>query len=229
MDASAQMSTRLTISRLLVLLLLLFGVASAITGCSKPTDANRRNFTDAINVAIADSIFIGFEEMPVIEFNSGYGGRRLARTEQRFETGDRYLKVPRQLFNDRKRALLIEDLVGHDILIPWMKGYFTGQGPFDIPNDIYLFKAAHLSKAKVFRSGAATIHQFYCGKPGVGKIVGWTEPGKSNGVTITSVSYQVKLFDSPDWSSSLRKYLDETLSGEKNAMLVLTAEGWRTQ
>jgi hypothetical protein len=202
---------------------------AGMTGCSNPRDANRKNFTEAINKAIADSIFIGIQEMTVREFNSGHGGRRMAKIEQRFETGDHYLKVPKPLFADRKQELLLQDLVKKGIVIPWMGGYYTGQGLFDLPNDVYLFKSTSLHYAKPVRNGASLVYAFYCGKPGVDRIIEWTEPGVSNGVTITSVRYKARLDAVPEWSSGLKKYLNEGLQAEKDAMLVLTDKGWRTR
>jgi hypothetical protein len=202
---------------------------AGMTGCSNPKDASRKNFTAAINRAIADSIFIGIQEMTVSEFNGGHGGLRLAKLEQRFETGDHYLKVPKPLFADRKQELLLEDLVKKGIVIPWMSAYYTGQGLYDLPNDVYLFKSSSLRYAKPVRNGASLLYAFYCGKPGVDRIVEWTEPGESNGVTITSVRYTARLDDAPDWSSGLKRYFDESLRTEKAAMLVLTDSGWRTK
>lgn len=202
---------------------------AGMTGCSNPKDANRKNFTEAINKAIADSIFIGIQEMPVSEFNGGHGGRRLAKIEQRFETGDHYLKVPKLLFSDRKQELLIDDLVKKGVIIPWMSAFYTGQGLFDLPVDVYLFKSSGLRYAKPVRNGSSLVYVFYCGRPGVDKIIEWTEPGESNGAKITSVRYKARLDDAPDWSSGLKRYFDEGLQTEKDAMLVLTNNGWRTR
>jgi hypothetical protein len=205
---------------------LLLAAVTGLTGCSNPRDANKKNFTEAINKAIADSIFIGLDEMPVSEFNGGRGGHRLAKIEQRFETGDHYLKVPKLLFGDRKRELLLDDLTKKGIVIPWMNAFYTGQGLFDFPNDVYLFKSAKLRYAKPVRSGGSLVYAFYCGKPAVERIIEWTEPGDSNGMKITSVKYKARLDEVPDWSSSLKKYYDESLQNDKEAMLVLTNNGW---
>lgn len=229
MDAPATKLTCKVSLRLLSVVLMLLTVTSVMSGCSDPKAPNRKNFTDAINRAIGDSIFVSLEEIPVSEFNGGHGGRRLSKLDQRFETGDHYLKTRKMLFNDRKKELLVSDLVEKGMLIPWMEGYYTGRGPFDAPVDVYLFKAAQVHHAQLARAGTTVFYQFYCGKPGVSKIVSWTEPGSSTGVTISSVTYQARLTDAPEWASSLRKYLDESLGGEKEAMLVLTPEGWRTR
>jgi hypothetical protein len=217
-----------TRNRSLFILLMLAGLAG-LSACSNPQAPNRRNFTAAINRAISDSIFVSLEEMSVGEFNGGHGGRRLAKFEQRFETGDHYLKIRRQLFSDRKRELLIADLVRSGILIPWMDGYYTGQGPSDTPWDIYLFKTAQLRHARAIPASGSLYWQFYCGHPGVEKIVGWTEPGEASGVKVSNVTYRARLFDSPGWVSGLGKYLDETLGGDKEAMLVLGPDGWHTR
>lgn len=229
MHVASSPGGHLSKNRSLFILLLLLAAVAALSGCSDPKAANRQNFTDAINHAIGDSIFVSLEEMPVSEFNGGHGGIRLAKLEQRFETGDRYLKSRKMLFNDRKRELLIADMVAKGILIPWMEGYYTGQGPYDAPSDVYLFKAAQQHNAHAVPAGGTVFYQFYCGRPGVEKIVKWTEPASSSGSTISSVTYRARLVDSPEWATGFRKYLDESLKGDKQAMLVLTPEGWRTK
>ncbi len=216
-------------SRFSLSVLLVLAALAGMAGCSDPKAPNRTNFTEAINKAIADSIFISLEEMSVAEFNGGHGGHRLAKIEQRFETGDHYLKVPKLLFGDRKRELLLDDLSKKGIVIPWMNAFYTGQGLFDFPNDIYLFKSAKLRFAKPVRSGGSLVYAFYCGKPGVDRIIEWTEPGESNGMKITSVRYKARMEDVPEWSSTLNKYFDESLQAEKETMLVLTSNGWRTR
>ncbi|NTU92307.1 MAG: hypothetical protein HGA60_10410, partial [Chlorobiaceae bacterium] len=44
--------------RLLSVVLMLLTVTSVMSGCSDPKAPNRKNFTDAINRAIGDSIFV---------------------------------------------------------------------------------------------------------------------------------------------------------------------------
>ncbi len=207
---------------------LLFLLVALLGGCAGPDAPNRKNFTEAINRSIADSIFINLDELPVAAFNGGHGGRRLSKLEQRFEPGDHYLKVPKSLIADSRMELFLDDLVRHGVLIPWMQSYYTGQGLFDRPVDIYLFKAAGLRYARPVRQAGQTGYAFFCGRPVVDRILGWVEPRVSNGTKITSVRFRARLADVPDWSSRLGGYLDASLRSEHEAMLVLTPNGWRT-
>jgi hypothetical protein len=207
-------------------LLLMLTLVAGLSGCSDPKAANKKNFTAAIDKAIADSIFISLDEMSIAEFNGGHGGRRLARIEQRFENGDHYLKIRRLLFTDEKRELLVEDLVRHGIIIPWVDAYYTGQGIIDFPSDVYLFKAGNLHFARPVKVDGNAAYAFFCGKPGVDRIIGWTEPAESNGIRMTSVKYTAKLFGVPEWASRIKDYYNNRLRSEKETILVLTDKGW---
>ena len=207
-------------------LLLMLALVTGLAGCSDPKSANKKNFTAAIDKAIGDSIFISFDEMSIAEFNGGHGGRRLGKIEQRFENGDHYLKIRRQLFTDEKRELLVEDLVRQGVIIPWMNAYYTGQGVIDFPSDVYLFKAGKVHFAKPVKTDGNAGYAFFCGKPGVDSIIGWTAPAESNGIRMTSVKYTAKLFGVPEWASRIKDYYNNRLRSEKETILVLTDKGW---